>query len=77
MESQGRPRHDLPEDRVGLCVRCKHVVVVRSDRGSLFYQCQRSVYDADYPRYPVLPIRHCRGFDEAKVALPGGKPESP
>jgi hypothetical protein len=54
---------DEQESAVGLCAACRHVRMLRSDRGSLFYQCQRSFADSAFPRYPPLPVLHCRGFE--------------
>ena len=51
-------------ERIGLCARCQHVKLIHSDRGSIFYQCSRSAADPTYPRYPVLPMLECRGFEE-------------
>lgn len=49
--------------RVGLCLSCQHVRLVRTDRGSIFYQCQRSATDPSYPKYPRLPVLQCRGYE--------------
>ena len=51
-------------NRVGLCAACKHVRVIRSDRGSVFYLCRRSATDPSYPQYPRLPVLFCRGYEE-------------
>jgi len=50
-------------ERVGLCFGCQHARVVHSDRGSTFYQCQRSAYDARFPKYPRLPVLQCAGYE--------------
>jgi hypothetical protein len=55
---------DSRQERVGLCVRCKHVKLIRSDRGSVFYQCSRAAVDPSYARFPVLPKLECPGFEE-------------
>jgi hypothetical protein len=57
--------HDVVEIEPGLCILCRHVRVVRSDRGSIFYQCLRSFADPEFPAYPRLPVLHCRGFERA------------
>ena len=57
---------DVPEpdsDSVGLCARCKHVRIIRSDRGSVFFLCRRSATDLAYPQYPRLPVLFCRGHE--------------
>ena len=48
---------------VGLCARCGHARVVESRRGSRFWMCTRSRTDPRFPRYPVLPVLACRGFE--------------
>lgn len=53
-------------ERVGLCFSCQHMRLVRTDRGSVFYQCQRSVTDPRYPKYPSLPVRQCAGYELKK-----------
>jgi hypothetical protein len=55
--------------RAGLCFACKHVRVIRSDRGSVFYQCQRAATDPRYSPYPALPVLRCQGYEE--TATPG------
>ena len=60
-----------PENRrVGLCFTCRHVRVVRTDRGSIFYQCQLAATDARYAKYPRLPVIVCPGY-KAKEDVPG------
>lgn len=47
----------------GLCGACRHSRVVRSDRGSTFRLCGRSRDEPErFPRYPVLPVLRCSGF---------------
>jgi hypothetical protein len=55
-------------DQVGLCFRCRHVRIIRTDRGSMFYQCSRAAADPSYPRYPILPMLECGGFEETPIA---------
>jgi len=50
-------------ERVGLCFSCQHARIVRTDRGSAFYQCQLSATDLRYPKYPRLPVFTCPGFE--------------
>jgi hypothetical protein len=51
-------------DRIdaGLCAACRHVHIVRSDRGSVFYQCRLSFTDPRFVPYPRLPVLRCAGF---------------
>lgn len=50
-------------NRAGLCASCKHVRIIRSDRGSIFYLCRRSATDPSYAQYPRLPVLSCRGYE--------------
>lgn len=63
------PRKNLPEDLggkseqiKGLCDTCVCCRVVRSDRGSVFYLCERSFTDPSFPKYPRLPVLECAGY---------------
>jgi hypothetical protein len=47
----------------GLCANCIHKKEIRSDRGSLFIMCMRSFEEAQYPKYPRLPVLICLGFE--------------
>jgi hypothetical protein len=55
------PNANLPS--AGLCAQCRHARIVRSDRGSVFYLCQRALTDASFPKYPRLPVMVCLGFE--------------
>lgn len=48
----------------GLCARCVHAREVLSARGSRFLLCGLAALDPSYRRYPSLPVRECRGFEE-------------
>ena len=37
--------------------------LLTSDRGATFYLCKRSASDKNYPKYPQLPVIHCRGYE--------------
>lgn len=66
------PGPEQAEDarRAGLCGRCTHVQVIRNDRGSLFYMCRRSLTDPRFPRYPLLPVAACIGFEPREQTPP-------
>jgi hypothetical protein len=49
--------------RAGLCATCKFMRQIESDRGSVFYLCERSATDASFPKYPRLPVLQCRGYE--------------
>ncbi len=51
-----------PPSGGGLCPRCAHVRILRSDKGSVFYLCQLAQKDARFPRYPPQPVLACPGF---------------
>jgi len=48
----------------GLCGVCRYRRVIRSQRGSTFLLCRRSVSDPRFRRYPPLPVMSCPGFEE-------------
>lgn len=51
----------LRED-LGLCADCRFRRTITSDRGSHFYQCERSHTDPTFPKYPRLPVLQCKGY---------------
>ena len=60
----------VPEDpAVGLCSRCRHARRVTTPR-SLFWLCERSREDANYARYPRLPMLSCPGFEPGEPSAP-------
>jgi hypothetical protein len=52
------------DDPVGLCARCAHAAVQRSERGNEFWRCLRADAESDFRRYPPLPVLRCTGFAE-------------
>ncbi|MBA2240522.1 MAG: hypothetical protein H0W09_04665 [Solirubrobacterales bacterium] len=46
----------------GLCDSCRHQRLVDNTRGSRFSLCERSRTEPDYPKYPRVPVRSCRGW---------------
>ena len=50
---------------VGLCAACRHMRIIRSDRGLMFYLCTLSVVDSQFPKYPRLPVLPCAGYAPA------------
>jgi hypothetical protein len=58
--------HNNPVDSSpGLCADCQFAAVIRSDRGSVFYQCRLSFTDPAFPKYPRLPVLRCSGFGKS------------
>ena len=51
----------------GLCGQCAHARIVDTTR-SRFFLCERSFSDTRFPKYPVLPVRVCQGFEKAGLA---------
>lgn len=47
---------------IGLCVQCTYMREIRSDRGSVFYQCQLAATNSAFPKYPRLPVIRCLGY---------------
>ena len=67
---------------VGLCQSCKHVQVVKSAKGSLFFLCMFSKIDSSFSKYPRLPILACPAYqtaddsnEEATLHSPGTNPD--
>jgi hypothetical protein len=54
-------------ERAGLCVVCRYTRRIKSDRGSTFYFCARSLTDASFPKYPRLPVIECVGYEPEVV----------
>ena len=52
---------------VGLCGDCRFMRLIKSDRGSTFFMCERSATDARYPKYPRLPVLHCAGYEPSSA----------
>ena len=48
--------------QAGLCAACRHLQVLSSKR-STFVRCGRSDADPAMPKYPILPVLQCRGFE--------------
>jgi hypothetical protein len=49
--------------RIGLCSNCRFMRAIKSDRGAIFYLCRLSATNANFPKYPRLPVRQCPGYD--------------
>jgi hypothetical protein len=57
----------------GLCADCRFAHVIRSDRGTAFYQCGKSFEDSRFSKYPRLPVRACPGYEPKPKAEDGRK----
>jgi len=51
---------------VGLCLSCAFARRMTSDRGSLFFLCERSRTDPAFPKYPRLPVLECPGYQRSE-----------
>jgi hypothetical protein len=62
-------RLSLPPDShsVGLCLDCKHMKRIVSERESTFYMCSRALTEPKFPKYPRLPVNACHGYAQLKV----------
>ena len=65
--AEGPGRAGLPP---GLCASCRHARRIETARGSRFWLCERSFDDPTFPRYPVLPVLRCAGFDPGEPGDP-------
>jgi hypothetical protein len=65
-----RPRRasaegDLPLGegvKIGLCESCRHARRVVSAKNQSFWLCRLSERDAQFPKYPKLPVVSCEGY---------------
>jgi len=55
--------NETQKSRVGLCIACRYVRRITSDRGSTFYLCDYSSVDPHFPKYPRLPVIHCSAYN--------------
>jgi hypothetical protein len=46
----------------GLCAQCRCSRRIESERGSVFFMCERSRTDPAFPKYPRLPVQQCAGY---------------
>jgi hypothetical protein len=67
--SVSRSLPDPLPSRVGLCADCQFMRRIESDRGSIFYFCQRSATDPSFPKYPRLPVLRCAGHEPVRTTL--------
>jgi hypothetical protein len=47
----------------GLCAGCRNARVVENRRGSRFWMCELSRAEPRFPKYPILPVVACPGFE--------------
>jgi hypothetical protein len=51
------------EPSVGLCAGCRYSRAITGGRGARFWLCRRSETDPRFPKYPMLPVSECAGFE--------------
>jgi hypothetical protein len=54
---------DQEREYAGLCADCRFMRRTKSDRGSTFYFCEKSLTDPAFPKYPRLPVFECSGYE--------------
>ncbi|MCB0208531.1 MAG: hypothetical protein KDJ52_04360 [Anaerolineae bacterium] len=52
-----------PGLRIGLCVTCQHIKIIKSSRGSTFIMCNLAKTDPRFRKYPPLPVIACPGYE--------------
>ena len=56
------PAGPAPLPDPGLCRDCRYSKQIESDRGSVFFRCELSLQNPQFPKYPRLPVRDCSGY---------------
>ncbi len=70
-EGKRDEQRELTRPVVGLCTDCRFMRQIESDRGSTFYLCERSATDANFTKYPRLPVLQCAGYERLSADLEG------
>lgn len=55
---------------VGLCAECAYSRTIVSAKGSQFTLCDYSRVDAQFPKYPRLPVLQCAGYEPIPPSMP-------
>jgi hypothetical protein len=71
-EGKREEKRETRRPGVGLCADCRFMRRIESDRGSTFYLCERSATDANFPKYPRLPVLQCAGYERLSADLERG-----
>jgi hypothetical protein len=56
--------------RVGLCASCLQARTITSGKGATFWLCGKSKTDPRFPKYPVLPVLECSGYEPGSDKTP-------
>jgi hypothetical protein len=54
---------------IGLCGRCIYARRIESAKRSVFYLCELSTTNPQFPRYPRLPVLLCAGYQEVSSRI--------
>jgi len=75
----GMPARDIHTNprKVGLCADCQHARRIESDRGAVFFLCERALTDPRFQKYPRLPVVTCEGYEKAGESSQAGKAKGP
>jgi hypothetical protein len=68
--------HTNPQ-KVGLCADCQHARRIESDRGAVYFLCERALTDPRFQKYPRLPVLTCEGYEKVGERPPAGNPKEP
>ena len=63
----------------GLCANCQFKRQIQSDRGSVFYFCERAKTDPNFPKYPGSRFCNARAMTQTQLRQtknpsPGNRP---
>ena len=59
-----RTLQSVSANNPGLCFDCVYARRIKSEKGSIFLQCQLSFTDSEFQRYPRLPVLRCSGYEK-------------
>jgi hypothetical protein len=63
-----QPAYLLPAPP-GLCGSCKNRQLTPNDRGRLFLLCGGHAKDSRLPKYPLLPVFACHGYQPLEIDI--------
>jgi hypothetical protein len=52
----------IDAEKIGLCLDCEYARQVEGKDGAVYFMCERSLTDPNFPKYPRLPVRRCSGY---------------
>jgi hypothetical protein len=62
VQREGDASGTASDDRVGLCLTCRHARRVPTPR-AIYWLCERSATDPRFEKYPRLPVLECPGYE--------------